>query len=353
MSFDAQKSGLPSKMRNLDQELQLAKSAVHEACKITRKVFAQLVQQADKSKSSITKDDKSPVTVADYASQAVINAILLKHNSSYKIVGEEDTSLLREDEGLQRQIVQLIQDTLSPSPVQSTSDLIKYIDAGSYAGGSHGEFWTLDPIDGTKGFLRGGQYAVCLALISQGIPVLGVIGCPNLDAGILISTIKGSGKVYEKEIDTNTERVVRGRNADSNGLNWSDTIFCESVESGHSAQTHQSLIAESLGITKPSLRMDSQAKYASLARGSADIYLRLPVKKDYQEKIWDHASGAVIIEEAGGRVLDIFGKPLDFGAGRTLINNKGILATGGGGDGAMSKLVETVAHVVAEKPLYT
>lgn len=40
--------------------------------------------------------------------------------------------------------------------------------------------WTLDPIDGTKGFLRGEQYAVCLSLIVDAKPVLGVIGCPNL-----------------------------------------------------------------------------------------------------------------------------------------------------------------------------
>ena len=340
-------------MRSLNQELALAKSAVREACKITQKVFAQLVQQSDKSKSTITKDDKSPVTIADYASQAVINSILLCHNPSYKIVGEEDTTLLREDVGLQKQIVQLISETLPLSSVQSSSDLLRFIDAGSYAGGRTGDFWTLDPIDGTKGFLRGGQYAVCLALISEGSPVLGVIGCPNLNSGIMVSAVVGTGQVLEQDLNTDAERFVKGRNANVASFNWADATFCESVEAGHSAQTHQSLIAQRLGITRPSLRMDSQAKYASLARGSADIYLRLPVKEDYQEKIWDHASGAIIVEEAGGKVLDIYGAPLDFGAGRTLANNKGILAIGGGDDGAMSKLVETVAQVVAERPLYT
>ncbi len=54
------------------------------------------------------------------------------------------------------------------------------IDRGSYAGGPKGRHWALDPIDGTKGFLRGGQYAVCLALIEDGVVQLGVIGCPNL-----------------------------------------------------------------------------------------------------------------------------------------------------------------------------
>ncbi|KAJ1939818.1 3'(2'),5'-bisphosphate nucleotidase [Linderina macrospora] len=72
--------------------------------------------------------------------------------------------------------------------------------------------------------------------------------------------------------------------------------------------------------------MDSQCKYAAVARGDADIYLRLPVSETYVEKIWDHGAGNVIIREAGGRVSDIHGKPLDFSIGRTLSANKGVVA---------------------------
>jgi 3'(2'), 5'-bisphosphate nucleotidase len=75
--------------------------------------------------------------------------------------------------------------------------------------------------------------------------------------------------------------------------------------------------------------MDSQAKYTAIARGDASIYLRLPREKAYREKIWDHAAGFIIVEEAGGSVTDFQGKPLDFLAGRTLKNNKGIVATNG------------------------
>jgi 3'(2'), 5'-bisphosphate nucleotidase len=66
----------------------------------------------------------------------------------------------------------------------------------------HAGVWALDPIDGTKGFLRGGQYAVCLALLEDGIPVLGVMGTPNLPldynnpsagTGVLFVTSKGAG----------------------------------------------------------------------------------------------------------------------------------------------------------------
>jgi 3'(2'), 5'-bisphosphate nucleotidase len=66
----------------------------------------------------------------------------------------------------------------------------------------------------------------------------------------------------------------------------SKATFCESVEAGHSSHGQQSQIAKLLGINTDSVRMDSQAKYATLARGDAEIYLRLPVNMAYEEKIW-------------------------------------------------------------------
>jgi len=76
------------------------------------------------------------------------------------------------------------------------------------------------------------------------------------------------------------------------------------------------------------LRVDSQAKYAMVARGDAEIYLRLP-RGDYVENIWDHAAGMMLVEEAGGAVTDLTGKPLDFSHGPELSENRGIVATNG------------------------
>lgn len=107
----------------------------------------------------------------------------------------------------------------------------------------------------------------------------------------------------------------------------SSASFCESVEAGHSSQGTNAQIARYLDINSPSVRMDSQAKYASIARADGDIYLRLPVGDgSYQEKIWDHAAGSLIVEEAGGIVSDAKGRTLDFSIGRTLQNNKGVVA---------------------------
>ena len=72
--------------------------------------------------------------------------------------------------------------------------------------------------------------------------------------------------------------------------------FCESVEKTHSNHDTSALVAAELGITAPPLRIDSQCKYAVLARGDAEVYLRLPAKakSTYVEFIWDHAAGELL-----------------------------------------------------------
>jgi len=77
--------------------------------------------------------------------------------------------------------------------------------------------------------------------------------------------------------------------------------------------------------------MDSQAKSLLLAAGEGELIFRLisPRRPDYVERIWDQAAGAIIVEEAGGRVTDLAGVPLDFRAGRALDRNLGVLASNG------------------------
>jgi 3'(2'), 5'-bisphosphate nucleotidase len=77
--------------------------------------------------------------------------------------------------------------------------------------------------------------------------------------------------------------------------------------------------------------MDSQAKYGAVASGQAALYLRLPSPKspDYRENIWDHAAGAIVVEEAGGRVTDMYGKPLDFASKPKMMENQGVIVSNG------------------------
>ncbi|CAN6614844.1 3'(2'),5'-bisphosphate nucleotidase [Trichomonascus vanleenenianus] len=309
-----------------ERELTVAKEAVARACQLARAV-------SEGQTESITKADDSPVTVADFGAQGIIINALAKAFPSDKIVGEEDAARLREDAALRRRVFDLVreaqtQDQFEAARITTEEELCDAIDLGNYGGGGVGRMWALDPIDGTKGFIRRGQYAVCLALVVNGHVELGVIGCPNLPAadakGALFSAVRGAGAFVEPLARSrDDERVAIRFNQLSRA---SDGSFCESVEAGHSAHATQALIAARLGITKPSVRMDSQAKYCSIARGDGDVYLRLPVSATYEEKIWDHAAGNVLVSEAGGVVTDMHGNPLDFTQGRTLKNNSGVIA---------------------------
>ena len=310
-----------------DPELNIAIEAVKKACTLCTTVQSSLV-----SEETMTKKDKSPVTVADFGVQAVICHELKKVFPNDPIVAEEDSADLQTKEGkaLSRKVFEYASTVL---PELKEEEIHSTIDSGDYDGGPEGRFWTLDPIDGTKGFLRGQQYAIALALIENGQVVLGVLGCPNLNLdledpesskGCIFSAIKGEGssvQFFNREEETRIEVS----DIDHPSL----APFCESVESAHSSHSDSERIAQILGVTAEPIRIDSQCKYAVLARDDASIYLRLPTSMDYVEKIWDHAAGYIIVKEAGGEVSDVSGNDLDFSQGRTLSNNKGVVGTNG------------------------
>ncbi|TGO46786.1 hypothetical protein BOTNAR_0565g00030 [Botryotinia narcissicola] len=336
-----------AKMSNYSKELEVAQLAVQRAAILTKKVFH------EKSKGTLSKDDKSPVTIGDFGAQALIIQAIKKNFPDDEVVGEEEASDLRENSNLRNQIWELVEASkLSDSeaekvlggPVENVDAMLDAIDAGNSAGGAKGRIWALDPIDGTKGFLRGGQYAVCLALMVDGDVKVGVLGCPNLpvddsaplsaDAGKDASDDEGKGVLFSAVLGQGATSRPLGTGALAKGqsiqmkpvTDLTQATFCESVEAGHSSHGDQHAIATKLGVTKASVRMDSQAKYGSIARGAGDIYLRLPVSATYQEKIWDHAAGDLIVREAGGQVTDSIRRRLDFSKGRTLAENKGVVA---------------------------
>ncbi len=323
-------------MSELQNELNVAVAAVTAASTVCRKVQADLVTAA-----TLEKKDKSPVTVADFASQAVVCKAIREAFPDDPIVGEEDAKDLRDPEGAQTK-AKVVEQVKAVVGDASDEDVLGWVDLGATGqGGPEGRFWTLDPIDGTKGFLRGQQYAIALALIENGKVVLGVLGCPNLPTndggtGVLMTAVRGQGATMQA-IDGGDAVTVTVDNI----TDASQAVMCESVESGHTDQGASGQIVKNLGTTAEPFRIDSQCKYAAVARGDASIYLRLPTRPGYEEKIWDHAAGMIVLEEAGGQVSDIHGNPLDFSLGRTLKNNKGVISTNG-------KLhAETVAAVGA------
>ena len=308
-------------------ELQFALEAVRQASLLVKQI------QKEQATLALTKDDLSPVTVADFASQALVGKLLDERFPYDVLVAEEDAAALRtpaEEVALAK--VKYYVGTRNPG---TTADqVLAWIDRGGQE--TAASYWTLDPIDGTKGFLRGDQYAVALALVVRGEVQVGVLGCPNLSRGARLDPGGPGSLVY----------AVRGEGAwttplenpgEADRLHVSDTYdpsqarMLRSFESGHTNIGQIDHLAAALKVGVEPVRMDSQPKYAVLAAGAGELYLRLlsPAKPDYREKIWDQAAGSILVEEAGGRVTDLHNTPLDFTQGRMLTRNRGLLATNG------------------------
>ena len=312
--------------RKYKQKLGIGKKAVITAMRITNSIQRELYDR-----DTITKSDKSPVTIADFTSQAIVCKILNDNFPEIPIVAEETSNALKnpEHKEILEKIIYFIEKEPQVRKIVNKGTLFESIDFGCQSTGK--TFWTLDPIDGTKGFIRGEQYAIALALVAEGEVKLGILGCPNLKfkndrskSGYLFSAIRNEGA----EIFNNEKKTSKRTNI-SNILDTKKMKFIESYESSHSNLELQNKIAKTLNIKKPPVQMDSQVKYGMISNGDAEIYLRIPHPKtpNYKEKIWDHAAGSIIVEESGGIVSDIFGKKLDFNTGKTLKNNTGILAS--------------------------
>lgn len=310
---------------SFQHELQTALKAVRQAAIVCRSV------QSAMTTESLAKKDKSPVTVADFASQAVVCRQLQLDFPDDPVIGEEGAAELRLPSG-EKFLNLAVRECAVAGVTASAVDVCDWIDRGRASHYSP-RFWTLDPIDGTKGFLRKEQYAISLALIVNGQIEVGVLGCPNMPmadkpdgTGVLAWAVRGQGAWMQplSEPDTSPIRIVVTRVSRT-----ADLRFCESVESGHSSHDWSGLIATELGIHLEPIRMDSQCKYLAVARGDADLYLRLPTRKGYQEKIWDHAGGILVVQEAGGHVTDIHGHKPDFQHGSSLTQNEGMVVTNG------------------------
>jgi len=322
----------------LQKEKEIGLKAVSAAM-----VMTAAIQKEMTGRDTLTKSDHSPVTIADFAAQALICKALGVHFPGVPIVGEEDSQALRQPEN-QEVFAKILRYLKLYDPALDEKMICDLIDMGGDE--PNGTFWTLDPIDGTKGFLRGEQFAIALALVRDGQVLLGILGCPNLpvgSGGTMFWAIQGHGsrKIPAKG---GVAAVIHA----SAKIETPEMKFVESYESSHSDKDTQLEISRRLQISSPPEQMDSQVKYGIVASGLADIYLRIPnpATPDYREKIWDHAAGSLIVEEAGGRVSDIDGKKLDFSVGKTLAKNRGILATNGA---VHNRVLEIIAELGTRK----
>lgn len=288
-------------------------------------LLAKQIQQEARS-AAFTKEDKSPVTLADFTVQALIASALQEEFPKDVLVGEEESAELCTPEGQEtlKKICAYVEKAL-PGKKLSAKKVCALIDHGK--GDATKRFWTIDPIDGTKGFVRGDQFAVALALIDKKEVKVGVLGCPRLGSGgSLIISVRGEG-AWQQPLDNKKAEWKRLKVSGRKKIE--EAVLLRSYEKANASISEVSQLISQFGIKKGPVQMDSLAKYAVLAAGDADLMMRFPTERHPYEYIWDQAAGQIAIEEAGGRVTDLNGKALDYSQGRKLLANRGVLLSNG------------------------
>ncbi|MBA0565646.1 hypothetical protein Golob_010511 [Gossypium lobatum] len=318
------------------RELEAAVEAVERACRLCVDVQRSLFSVEGRI---IEKKDQTPVTVADFGVQALISLELSKSFPSIPLVAEEDSGFLRSN-NLVDPVVSAVSDHMSFNKKSlSHDDVLEAIDRGgknAFAMGTKpATYWILDPIDGTRGFVKGSQalYVVGLSLLVEGEIVLGVMGCPNwvVDAtykstthaqsyrnsspglGIIMVAHVGCGtwkKRLKNMLDSSTKISSDWTRCFVDGFCLvSDARFCipesQTWESLPLSVLYKARIDDdNVGdkeICLLSAFCGSLCKYLMVASGRASVFI-LRARSEKLIKVWDHAVGMICVHEAGGKM---------------------------------------------------
>lgn len=302
--------------------------ALKQAVMLCREVQHRFLYSA--TKINVVDGGTEPVTMADYGSQAILCKALSELYPDDAILAEEQGDQFLElvsAEG-RAQILGLLT-TILDIPV-TQEDVVRWLDFGR--GKKARRVWAIDPIDGTKGFIAMRHYAVGLGLLVDGQPSGGAIGCPGYGDGV--SGYDEDGALFFTREDGVYLQAYAGgsptRVQVSARTEPSLIRIVQSVEEKHASKARMERVRELAGLAQSPLReLDSMEKYALIAAGEADLYIRLPnLDNKYQHKIWDHAAGTALVLAAGGVVTDVDGSPLDFSRG-DILPNSGMLVSNG------------------------
>lgn len=280
-----------------------------------------------------------PVTIADYGAQALIGRALQTHYPDDAVVAEESGAQFLELVAAEQRAdaLRILSEILGQSV--SEAQVVAWLDVGR--GKSSRRAWAIDPIDGTRGFIARRHYAIACGLLVDGEAAEGIVAAPGYDEqGALFYTRDGA--VWRAPIDGGAgERVAVSQRRGAHEL-----VAAQSFEKRHASKSRMRRARELAGLGKTRIReLDSMEKYALVACGDADLYMRLPpAGSSYAHKIWDHAAGTALVIQAGGRVTDLDGSPLDFSQGDTLPNVGMIVSNGQHHD----RIIAAVQKAMAE-----
>ena len=307
--------------------------AVRQAAVLCQRVQEHYLVSSDKG-------GHEPVTIADYGAQAILSRAISQHFPEDAIMAEEQGGqfMALVSEELRKEVIQLISQILGINVTQV--DVVKWLDYGQNREAER--MWVIDPIDGTKGYISMRNYAIAVGLMINRKPVGGIIGTPSYPGGAQLFHAQ-SGVAYMQPLKGGeVKRIHASKHTDAASLR-----ALESVEKSHVNHDRMQRVREVAGLGEAELiHIDSMEKYARIAAGDAELYLRLPrLGSTRPFMIWDHCAGTAIVEAAGGKVTDVDGSPLDYSTGKTL-NNQGIIVSNGA---VHERVITAVQKILAEE----
>ncbi len=258
---------------------------------------------------SFLKSDQSPVTLADFASQIYIISKLKQFFPNDEIIAEEG-----DIEFIDLKAENLIKRCFNELNFEKLKVIKEII---GFRGKSSARQWTIDPIDGTKGYQKGLSYAVGIGFMVKSKPRVCAIAVPNYNEKLLAIFAAEENQGAQAKYDDNDFKQIRvNQNEDIQNIR-----LCHSL---HYDQPWVLNFAKKIGI-KRFIQIDSMAKFCMVAEGTADLYIK-PLDEDHSFT-WDFMPGDLIVKEAGGEVTDLNGAPLKFNNERCLWTAPGIITS--------------------------
>ncbi len=291
-------------MSRFKKELNFAVKLVHKATEITewfRKYGFK----------SFLKSDQSPVTLADFASQLYIISKLKQYFPNDEIIAEEENF-----EFIDLKAENLIKRCFNELNFEKLKIIKEII---GFKGKSSERQWTIDPIDGTKGYQKGLSYAVGIGFMVKSTPRVCAIAVPNYNEKLLAIFSAEENQGAQASYDDKDFKLIR--------VNQNEVI--QNIRLCHSLHYDQPWVlnfAKKIGI-KHFIQIDSMAKFCMVAEGTADLYIK-PLDENHSFT-WDFMPGDLIVREAGGEVTDLNGAPLKFNNKMCLWTAPGIIASNG------------------------
>jgi 3'(2'), 5'-bisphosphate nucleotidase len=311
--------------------------AVRQSAELCRRVQEKHLMSSEKA------GQQGPVTIADYGSQAILCRTISQLFPDDGILAEESgaqfVELVAEEQ--KREVIRLLDDILGVEVRQS--DVVRWLDFGH--GRETERLWVIDPIDGTKGFLALRSYVIACGVMVNRVPIAGVIGAPaypTADRGGMLFHAQ-SGAAFIQPLAGGLAKRIKV----SDKTEAAEVRALESFEKSHASQERMARVRELAGLHDAALiQIDSMEKYARIAAGDGELYLRLPRKGNTRSfMIWDHCAGVALVQAAGGIATDLDGSPLDFSDGKAL-NNKGVVVSN---RRIHEKVIAAVQKVLAEE----